>query len=102
MSIMGSVEALNARKAAVLDDPGRAREGAVLELDDWRPVLVGLDLDIIEVERVASGCAMYGLRCAATGTTDLVSSIRALAFDMFVAGVYYERSRGDASGGDHA
>lgn len=105
MSIARSIEVLNERKAAVLHDPERDSEGTVLELDDWRPVLVGLDLDIHEVEMVASACARHALDAVNSGRISLLLSVRAIAFDLFIAGVYYERerSRAAASGGaDHA
>lgn len=100
MKIFAAIAALNERKMAVLN--GQA-EGTVLDRNAFRPVLVGLDLDIEDLAHVGARCSSHLLAMVASGRIPLDLAIEQLAIDMVAAGVFYERERmgAPASQGDH-
>lgn len=103
MKVADSMKALNERKENAFNDPEHKSEGEPTTIDAYRLVVVGLDLDVVEVEDNAIAVARYAMDAI---VADLISpplALKMLALDLFIAGVYYERerSRATASGVDH-
>lgn len=88
LSIADAIHALNRRKEAA-----SPAQGELLGPEQWCLIYSGLDVDYFELSDCAAQLAAFAERIAATDGVEGVA--KALASDMFVTGVLYERSRRD-------
>lgn len=98
--------ALNGRKVAAFGD-AEDLDGQVVATEAWRPILIGLDLDIAELEylgmQAISNCLgtlavnEEGLGLLEAASAEQIRALgyvlKSLAIDAFTAGVLFDRDR---------
>jgi hypothetical protein len=93
MTVWEAIRALDERKAAALGDPDHQRTGERMSDEEYRCILVGLDLDLAELDDVAQAMARYASALVSTGNVSLPEMFTTLVRDMIISGVLYDRAR---------